>query len=65
MDCLPIEISAKLNMLDDDSLLYSFFGDIRTLQEHNSDLLKQFYLGVANISQRLLKQSVIVTLIDV
>ena len=49
-------------MLDDDSLLYTFFGDIGTLQEHNSDLIKQFYLGVAEyISETIIKLSYIDT----
>ena len=54
MDYLPIEISAK------GSKIWR-----STLQEHNSDLIKQFYLGVAQyISETIKTVSYIDTLVS-
>ncbi len=60
-DCLPVEFVESINYLDDDSLLYTIFGNMQTLQEYNCNQMHSFY----TISADLISQTVtLVSYID-
>ena len=53
-DCLPVEFVLHINHLDDDSFLYTIFGNMQSLEEYAPNQLHSFY----TISAELISETI-------